>query len=405
MDSRLSIEESLKLLAPGKVSPTSKKNKSHRSPVRIPTVSPVKTKKINQIEVIEKFPSIYDKKEESDGEDEDEENIAEEVEIKKDIVPHTPTRIKIESPKTPVRKFSNLSKEVSNYTLFNKLREYRYTCLKYILNEKDNNFMYAVCYNPNGEEVFIDIEESQESISAPDSDIIIVKYNIDPIVLDSYQGDLTQKMPTGTSGIVFYEGPSYLFCDKKDDGSLNIRRFNIFDNIDRKQLATSYTYEIVKLNDLLKNPNLILEITKDTYQIAHQQQISIVKNTSDNMTTSLNNLVKATEKFNSVYYSYTKHLVDDLTTLGSFASKYYYKYGEGKLTDIEAEAFDRVSVNMFMRFQIFNEQLITANYINNLIPEIDKCIKTVTNLTEGMEINDLKYSGRLLEMDQADIFL
>lgn len=407
----MTLEETLRMLAPdtlglglndpnGRVKKsTSVKKKAPRSPVKLPVITPVKnSSKDDKIEIINSLPSLYDSKKDEHLKEEDEEQPP-----VKEVAPHTPAKIKMASPRTPLKKFSQLPKEISDYSLKDKLYEYRYTVLKYILDEIKNNFIFVVCFNPNGQLIFIDIQDMQEHISVPDNDIIVVNQNHDEIIFDSFQADVIKKVPTEVTGIVFYDGLSYLSCIQKDDTSVEAKRFDICDGQKNNSLAISHTFMVIRLNELMRNPDFVLDSAKKTYQIIQQQQLLITKNIIENITTSINNLSKSIQTFNNTFQLYAKHIADDWTVLGAYASKFYYHYGKQSLDDIQKETFDKISANMFARFQNFNEQLMMTNHLNDIIPDIDKSSKTISQLGDELDINDIKYNNKILNLDDLNI--
>lgn len=420
----MSLEETLRMLAPDAVglelsgvSPSSKKSNTKkitkksqapRSPVKLPVVTPVKNADSDKIEIINSLPSLYDadrrNKNKPDTDDkEDFENINEKEEPVKEVAPHTPTRVKMASPRTPLKKFSQLPKEISDFSLKDKLHEYRYTVLKYILDEKENNFIFVVCFNPNGQLIFVDIKDMQEHISVPDTEIISVNPNHDDIIFDGFQTDIISKVPTEVTGIVFYDGISYLSCIQKDDASVEAKRFDICDGQKNSNLAICHTFMVIRLNELMKNPDFVLDSAKKTYQIIQQQQLLINKNIIENVSTSINNLSKSIQNFNNTFQLYAKHIADDWTVLGAYASKFYYHYGKQNLDDIQKETFDKISANMFARFQNFNEQLMMTNHLNDIVPDIDRSSKTISQLGDDLEINDIKYKDKILNLEDLNI--
>lgn len=403
----MTLEETLRMLAPDAVGldlkdPVKKSNvkrKIPRSPVKLPIVSPVKNSKDDKIEIISTIPSLYDDRRSPDIINKEEEPAT----VKKEVAPHTPTKVKMASPRTPVKKFSQLPKEISDYSLKDKLHEYRYTVLKYILDERDNNFIFVVCFNPNGQLIFVDIKDMQEHISVPDTEIITVNPNSEDIIFDSFQADIISKVPTEVTGIVFYDGLSYLSCLQKDDTSVEAKRYDICDGQKNSSLAISHTFMVIRLNELMKSPDFVLDSAKKTYQIIQQQQLLITKNIIENITTSINNLSKSIQSFNSTFQMYAKHIADDWTVLGAYASKFYYHYGKQNLDEIQKETFDKISANMFARFQNFNEQLMMTNHLNDIIPDIDKSSKTISQLGDDLEINDIKYNNKILNLEDLNI--
>ena len=101
--------------------------------------------------------------------------------------------------------------------------------------------------------------------------------------------------------------------------------------------------------------------------------------------------------------NYTDNIIDDWGFLGACSADYYQKYGEGKLTESDKEKFDKISINMFARFQAFNEQLMLINQLNSVIPDIDKSSQLINKISEEIENNDTKMSGNIIEIENLNI--
>ena len=66
---------------------------------------------------------------------------------------------------------------------------------------------------------------------------------------------------------------------------------------------------------------------------------------------------KFIENFEKIYKNITRDIVEDWKRLSEYSSDYYDKFNNDTLEQEEKETFDKVTVNMFARFQIFNEQI------------------------------------------------
>lgn len=412
MNSKLTIEESLNLLAPSN-SPvakniTKKKKKQLRSPVRIPVVTPVKNELIKELDreettqkSEEKSRNLYSrvsKKDEKNKEDESSSSEDEEENVLQ--VPHTPTRFKIETPRTPTRNFDAEPEEKEDMSLYNKLKDYRYTLLKYIL--AGDKILYVVCFDPNGQLLFVKVDR-QDRVSIDEKNIIRVEQDFEDIFLDAYQSAIQERIIADVLGVVFYDGNNYLFGLRKNSGAIQNSRYTILQAGDNSKLAICQTYTVVSLRDLEDNAHLLLEATKKNYQIIQQQQLLINKNTLDNIITSVNNLSQNLKRFNGLYQKHSNNIIDDWGLLGSFASDYYQKYGEGNLSESDKDKFDKVSVNMFARFQSFNDQLMLINHLNEVIPDIDKSSQLINRIAEEIEMKDNKYNGSIIEIEELNI--
>ena len=73
----------------------------------------------------------------------------------------------------------------------------------------------------------------------------------------------------------------------------------------------------------------------------------------------------------------TKDIVDDWKRLSSYSSDYYDKFTRDELDQEEKENFDKVTVNMFARFQLFNEQVEKVDSLTKGIDKIRSSIYTI----------------------------
>ena len=412
---KLTLSESLDLLAPSPVERAInsgkkkiKAKKNTRSPVKIPVVTPVRNDLKEEIEEEkEEIKNLYSKpkkkivKEEIEEEEEEEEKKVEGNVLKS---PHTPQRFKIETPRTPVRKFNQLPDSTNNLNLYERLKDKRYTILKYIISEENDKLIYVVCYDPNGQIIFIKIDENLDNkLSLEEKNIISVKRNYDDVILDAFQGAIQEKMTIEIQGVVFYDGNSYIFALHNNNGSIQNYKYDINNYQKNKKLVICETYTVVNLKEIEKETTIILDITKNNYQLIQQQQLLISTNTLDNLITSVNNHSKILKNFIKKYKTYTNNIIEDWGFLGACSLDYYEKYGQGKLTEGDKEKFDKISVNMFARFQAFNEQLLLVNQLNTIIPDIDKSTQLLNKISEEITYNDTKISGNIIEIEDLNI--
>jgi hypothetical protein len=414
---KLSIEESLKLLAPSPIAAIlnsekkkTRKKKGTRSPVKIPTVSSIDNDLEDEIEEVkDDRKDLYSYKKEKEKEKKEEEKEEKKEKEDEEILkaPHTPTRFKIETPRTPKRKFNELPEVSSKLNLYDRLKDKRYTLLKYIISEEEDKLIYVVCYDPNGQILFVKIDESivfpGVSISLEEKNIINIKRNYDDIFPDAFQNAIQERMTIEIQGVVFYDGINYLFSLHHRNGTIENSKYEIINYQDNSKLVICETYTVVNLKEIEKESGVILDITKKNYQLIQQQQQLISKNTSDNIVTSVNNLSNNLKHFNQLNRQYNNNIIDDWGFLGTCSADYYDKYGEGKLTEEEKDKFDKVSINMFARFKAFNEQLMLVNQLNKIIPDIDKASQLINKICEEIEYNDTRMSGNIMEVEDLNI--
>ena len=391
MSNLLSIEESLKLLAPREEKEdinTERKAKRRiktptRSPVRIPKLSPVKKYSPREKIIPIGNESLYEEKEET----------------KKEIAPHTPTRFSINTPRTPTANFDKLA--ARDIDLEEKIKEYRYSIIKYLVNEEENKILYIVCFDPNGQLIFIELDKKIRSKTKEEKTVKLIKQVENP-VLGSYQNCLIEKLTGDVRGAVFYEKGGYLFADRQDDGEFNMEYYLLEEQQFLEEFNLSQTYLVINLSELETAPQYIMDNNKKNYQIIQQQQLISNKETFKHLIDSMDKLNKNIKNFEKVYGKYANNLVDDWGLLGTFSRDYYDKYSKGNLNKIDKEKFDKVSINMYARFQNFNEHILMIQNLLPLCGDINKVSIELKEMTDNIKTKDKIYSNRIIEIDEIN---
>jgi len=405
---KLSLEESLKLLAPAEdeeeqeqieIKPKRKARKRvktpSRSPVRIPKVSPTKKYSPSEkIVAIENNKSLY-----QEALDELEQEQIEIQQEEKKVAPHTPTRFTVETPRTPTAKFKTLAKQ--DLDLEQKLKDYRYSIIKYLIDEDTNSIKYVICFDPNGQIIFVALDKKARTDCQTDKSVQIIKYDHLP-TLGSYQTALLEKITLDMRGLVFYQDDSYYFSLRSDSGDFESEYYLLGDQSSLEALDMSQTYLVLSLTELEKEPHYMINASKKNYQIIQQQQLLTNKTTFSHLIDSMEKLNKQMKSFDKSYKKYANNLVDDWSLLGSFAKDYYYKYGQGKLGEDDKEKFDNVSVNMYARFQNFNEHIFMVQELLPLAAEVNKISVALAEKQDIIQEKDKKYSGRIISTNEIN---
>ena len=400
---KLSLEESLKILAPFRddhseplteekkpVRKARRKVKTpSRSPVRIPKITPVRDyKSDDKIETIENNVTLY----------KDEEKI----EIKKEekeIAPHTPTRFTIETPRTPTVKFNDLP--VKDIDLEQKLKDYRYSIVKYLIDEDTNSINYAICFDPNGQLIFVNLDKKAKTDCHAHKSVKI-NASTDIPKLGSYQQSLLEKLTMDMRGIVFYENGGYLFALREDNGDYQYDYYLLENQNSQDMLEMSQTYLVASLEELEKEPHYMIQSSKKNYQIIQQQQLLSNKYSFSHLIESMEKLNKQMKSFDKTYKKYADNLVEDWSLLGSFSKDYYLRYGKGELKEEDKIKFDKVSLNMYARFQNFNEHIFMVQDLLPLCGEINKITAALAERQDIIQEKDKAFSGRIIEPEEMN---
>jgi hypothetical protein len=330
----------------------------------------------------------------------DEEEIKEEIQIttRKGIQTLTPKRFKIKVPKSPVVK-----KEITEIT--EKLTNYRYNIIKFIFNEENSFIDYVICFDPNGEIVFVELDKEKVKVFDEEK-IIKINYKDEGNTMSSsFIEGVRNKMTYDVYGVVFFDGIDYVIMKRDSEGTIKSDTYTTVDTHLEKKANIPFVYSIIKLSHLLKSPLETIKRTKMTYQVIQNQQINTNKNTIKNLMDTTKELTDKIYQFDRVYKRVTKDTVMDWKTLSSYASDYYGKFHDDELSDEDKESFDQVTVNMFVRFQIFNEQVENVNNLYKAIDRINHSIFTINETILRLEEKNDKIKNRIIEIDEMQEYI
>ena len=330
----------------------------------------------------------------------DEEDIREEIEIttRKGIQTLTPKRFKIKVPKSPVVK-----KEINEIT--DKLTAYRYNIIKFIFNEENSLIDYVICFDPNGEIVFIELDKEKVKVFDEEK-IIKINYKDEGNTMSSsFIEGVRNKITYDVYGVVFFDGIDYVIMKRDSEGTIVSDTYTTVDTTLDKKANIPFVYSIIKLSHLLKSPLETIKRTKLTYQVIQNQQINTNKSTIRNLMETTKELTDKIYHFDRVYKRVTKDIVADWKTLSNYSSDYYGKFHDDELTEEDKESFDQVTVNMFVRFQIFNEQVENVNNLYKAIDRINHSIFTINETIIKLEEKNDKIKNRIIEIEEMEEYI
>jgi len=418
---KLSIEESLSLLKKNSGSPL-------RSPLRISKkksdesedildilreeddpVTPPPPKDSSEEEEDSSEEERDSSEEERGGEEdssEEEENSSEEEDLEISsgkILPVTPQRFTIKTPRTPTQKIKSMKKKKPEENSISSLRKNRYSILRFIyIGDKVN---YIVCYDPYGQIVFVsteDITSLKENVE--DIDRIKLKESTKTEEMDDgYINGIKENVDFSLFGIVFYNGENYHFCERSKKGFFTDKFYRVKGEVDKKTISLPQTFIIVKLKDIMQDPEEVIETTKENYILIQNQQVNSSEYTFNEIVSSVKKLNKSLINFDKVYKSHSKGIIKDWKNLSVYAKDFYKKYySEDGLEKSEKEKYDLVSVNMFLRFQFLNQNIEMIDKLYDIKEYLDQTADVLDGASEELEVkNDLCLSKVVKKSDMG----
>ena len=71
----------------------------------------------------------------------------------------------------------------------------------------------------------------------------------------------------------------------------------------------------------------------------------------------------------------------------------------------DKKSFDQVSINMFIRFQIFNDQIEQVDSLSKTIEKINEAIEIINTATDGLVEKDEKLTNKVVEFDEVEHYI
>ena len=273
------------------------------------------------------------------------------------------------------------------------------------MNEDDLTIVYAVCFDPNGEIVFIDLKDNKTK-NFDEEKIIRVSYKDEKIDMSSsFIEGIRNKITFEIYGVVFYDGKDYSFIRRDDEGTLSCDNYTTVSGEISQTEFLPFVYSVIDFKSLVKDPILAIKSTKLTYQIIQTEQVESNKFTIASLTSTAKELTNSLHNFDRAYNNITKDIVDDWKRLSNYSSNYYDKFTNDQLDPEEKENFDKVTVNMFARFQLFNEQIEKVDSLTKGIEKIKSSIYTINTTIDELQEKSDNLKNKIIDIEDLELYI
>ena len=337
------------------------------------------------------------------GEDEEDEVTSgeDEVNVKTEKeLGLTPKRFKMFSPKS-IRKHEEKKRKTLK-DLKNSFRNVRYTPIKYITNEE--NLKYILAFDPNGEIVFVELENEDFNIF-DENKVIKIEYKDEDIIMStSFVEGIKNKMSMDVFGVVMFDGLDYCILKRDEDYNIVSEKYTTISTNQKNSYLPS-AYAVVSFTEMIKNPEESIARTKHTYNIIQNQQLTYCKETIKTLMETTKNLTKLLYKFDEVYKQVTIDTIKDWRVLSEKSEKFYSIFVEEELSDKDKESFDKVSLNMFARFQLFNDQVDSVSGLQNSIEKLNGSIYNIQEIMKNLDSKSNAIKGKIIEPDELEYYV
>ena len=123
------------------------------------------------------------------------------------------------------------------------------------------------------------------------------------------------------------------------------------------------------------------------------------------MTATAKELTNSLHNFDRAYKNITKDIVDDWKRLSNYSSDYYDKFTNDQLDREEKENFDKVTVNMFARFQLFNEQIEKVDSLTKGIEKIKSSIYTINTIIDELQQKSDNLKNKIIDIEDLELYI
>lgn len=385
-----SIEDSLKLIGNREEPKTQKKRGRPKKKVPVPNVSPVRNTKLSPSE---KFSPFRTSSRPSSPISLQRTPEAEERTMRPET-PQTDHEDELPEIDEPEVQDSPESKNVGH-----DLKGKYFNVCRYI--QVEDNILYAVTYDPNGQVVYIELNEEDQSSSTGGADVTAMDYQdlIDfPFSLKEYYKN---KINGSIYGIVLTRGENMCFLKRSDNGDVE----ESYIGSQTSETENISYYCVYKYTDIMEDLSLSLQGISQTYEMIQQFQLVTNKDCFKTAMEEINKLHTYSREFDKAYRSFTEIILDDWSRFSNVSVDYIDKLTQEGLTEEESEKFYHISSNLFARFKAFND--ISA-YIADLknIPETLLSIKNKLKDSVDMFTKEgQRIKGKILDTHEIDISL
>ena len=383
-----SIEDSLKLIGNKSDTPPKKRGRPKKK-VPVPKLSPVRNPKLSPSE---KFSPFRTASRPSSPISLQRTPEVEERTIRPET-PQTDHEEDLPELNEPEVEDTHETKNVNK-----DLKEKYFNVCRYIQSE--NKVLYAVTYDPNGQVVYIELNE-EESTSTGGINVTPMDYQdlIEfPFSVKEY---FKNKIDGSIYGVVLTRGENMCFLKKLDNGDIEETYLG---NQKTETDKISY-YCVYKYTDIMEDLSVSLQGISQTYEMIQQYQLISNKEIFKTSMGEIEKLHTYSKDFDKAYRKFTEVILDDWSRFSNVSVDYIDKLNQEGLTEEENGKFYHISSNLFARFKAFNDITTTISDLKS-VPETLLTIKN--KLKDAIDMftkEGERIKGKILDTNEIDISL
>ena len=379
-----SIEDSLKLITTKETTPSDPPKRRGRPPKKaIPNVSPVR---VPQMSPVNKFSPFRTTSRDTSPIPIQQSPVKEQV-----VVQSSP---KAEAEPSPIPEPASPAKPTVD--VIETLKTKYFNVIKFI--EDEDSMLYVITYDPNGQIVFVELD-IEDSVSSEGHNLLTTERQsfIDfPFSLKEY---FKNRINDSIYGVVMTRGENMCF----------LTRTNTADVVENYYGSTTESndkvnvYCVYRYSDLMEDLDTSLQSISFTYEAIQQHQLVTNKETFKNAMTEIEKISHYAKEFDKTYTNFTKHILEDWARFSNISVDYIDKLLDDGLSEDEASKFDMVSLNLYARFQAFNDITTIVDGLKTIPTTLLEVKTKLKEAIDKFETDNERMADKILDKSDVSI--
>lgn len=323
-----------------------------------------------------------------------------EEEDEEDIIPVTPGDSGY-NVKSPVIDYKSLNKIHSDDPIHTKLYDVGCAICCFITDKDLENSLYVLCIDHKGRKIIVEIDE-KEYASLRSHDIVSVSEKEEYSGSHAIISAVRSKLSLSIYGAAVISDNEYHFMRFSDTGDIHENTYEVQKG--RNKYFVPKIYPIVRLSDLLADPEHMTVKIKEAYMEFHHVQYENDKKRKKEVVEAVNATGQAVKEFSSRSNALNELIGDEWMRLRTLSIK-YERLLNGELTEEERDSFDVNRFGLSLMFQYYTrifELHDSLRFDTDKLREIELDIQK--KLTEIDELK-VKIQKRVAEEGELDLKL
>lgn len=258
----------------------------------------------------------------------------------------------------------------------------------------------VVCYDPNGQVVYIVIKDKlviQQSIAVfqlQQQDYIEFPFACKEYFKSRIVGDIR--------GVIMQSQQRFCILQATDNGDI---AESFWDNGHVNECSDCSIFCFHYFEDLKSDLESGLGSITHTYHMIQQYQLILNKDVFKSTMEEIGKLSHYFEEFDKLYQAHTNSILTDWGHFNTIGSEYIHKQLTDGLSEDQQSKFKCVALNLFARFQSFNKLNTIFKRLQNISTDLQPVKHQLKAAIEEIENDSSMLSSKILEESDLQILL